>query len=379
MKICFILDNFYPHIGGAERVFSIISQKLSVLGHRVRIVTCTNQKKEYSSEYFPGVKVFYYPWANYFDHPIPKTNDFSAHVEWADIVHTATYSVSYPALKAAQKYNKPCVISPFEILGNKWYLVEPNILKATAFYLVEKFSVVQPYNVWTAISNSTAKDIENLGIPKKKIKTTYLGIDDNIWNPTIKTKDLGSLLGFDNKSKIFLYYGRPGKPKGIFVLLDAINIIKDQIDKNIKFGLILSNKPEKERTKFINQVKKQKLENIVHIVDSVKEDKDLASYVKSAFCVIVPSITEGFGFCAAETCSIEIPIIASNAGSLPEVVSGKHLFFENKNSIDLGEKILQASKGNFCLEKKKVFSWDKTVSLLESIYNQLKTNNKEPQ
>ncbi len=49
---------------------------------------------------------------------------------------------------------------------------------------------------------------------------------------------------------------------------------------------------------------------------------EIPAYIKAADCVIVPSLAEGFGFAAAETCAMDVPLVATNTTSLPEVVSG---------------------------------------------------------
>jgi glycosyltransferase involved in cell wall biosynthesis len=85
----------------------------------------------------------------------------------------------------------------------------------------------------------------------------------------------------------------------------------------------------------------------------------------------VPSITEGFGYTAAESCSLGKRIIASDGGSLPEVVSGQALFFENRNSKDLAAKILLAAKGEFENLDKKIFDWENSTKELLGIYENL--------
>ena len=55
--------------------------------------------------------------------------------------------------------------------------------------------------------------------------------------------------------------------------------------------------------------------------------------------------------------SVGIPIVVSNAGSLPEVASGKHLMFESKNYEDLADKVIKVSKGEYEETPIKKFQW----------------------
>jgi len=66
-----------------------------------------------------------------------------------------------------------------------------------------------------------------------------------------------------------------------------------------------------------------------------------------------------------------VPLIVSDTGSIPEVASGKVLFFENKNSDDLAKKLLLATKNKFTTIPPKKFHWDDTINKIEKIYTTL--------
>jgi hypothetical protein len=55
--------------------------------------------------------------------------------------------------------------------------------------------------------------------------------------------------------------------------------------------------------------------------------------------VVVPSITEGFGFSALEACQLGTPLIYSDGCSLPEVTYGKVLDFANRDADQLEDRI----------------------------------------
>ena len=198
----------------------------------------------------------------------------------------------------------------------------------------------------------------------------YHGVDYSIWNPQVQEKSLNKLFNLDSGQKIFLYNGRPGQTKGVFVLLEAIRKIKNKIPRDFKFGFILSRKPEGERKKFENLVHEYDLENLVKITDSLPYP-ELPGYRKNAFAFLVPSLTEGFGFAAAETCALGVPVIASDAGSLPEVVGGKALFFRSGNADDLAEKIMLATKDKFENIPEKKFEWETAINEVEKMYQEI--------
>ena len=178
-------------------------------------------------------------------------------------------------------------------------------------------------------------------------------------NPTIY-----ELFKVNKDKKIFLYFGRYGKTKGTNILFKAISLIQNKIPKDFAFGFVTDN-PEA----ITADVKKYKIRpEIVLNHQAVPHDK-IANVIKTAYCVIVPSITEGFGFTTAETCQLGTPVICSDTGSLPEVVSGKCLVFQNRNHYELSKKIIAAAQNRFKMRPKKNFDWSISAKAISELYH----------
>ena len=75
-------------------------------------------------------------------------------------------------------------------------------------------------------------------------------------------------------------------------------------------------------------MEREGLSDIVRIRNSLPRNQQLRVVSEADLCVI-PSVTEGFGFAAVEACHYGRPVICSDAGALPEVVSGRVRFFRN--------------------------------------------------
>ena len=360
MNICFVLEHAHPHYGGVETAFHELGKKLVEKGHTVTVLTSQSGGKT-ATQSVSGIQYHYFPWKSYFGHAIPEKIDIEPYIKTADIIHTTTYTAAPLTSHIAQKYHKPCILTVHEVLGGKWFWVEDNPLKAVLYYLFERFVLYHHFTHYHAVSASTKKDLVKAGIPTSKISVIYHGV----------SKEFNTSQSSTSLSNTFLYYGRPGKTKGIFILLKAIQLICERLPKQYSFQFILSNDPPTERRKFENLVKEYNLEGRVTICTSLKRE-ELIRTILNVYCVIVPSITEGFGFTAAEASSLDKPLIISDAGSLPEVASGKVLQFKNRDSIDLGEKILQATRDLFDVIPEKKFDWEITVSQMEKLYNTLR-------
>jgi len=365
MKICFILENFYPKTGGGEILFYNLAKRLVQEGHSVRVVTSHFDKTK-KEELLDGIKIYRYKWPSFLNHAIAKKSDLEPHVRWADIVHTSTYTAAIPALRVSNKYGKHCIITVHEVLGRKWYWVENPII-ATLLFIFEEYVVRQNFDAYHCVSKATAGDLENAGVDRERIFTIYPGVDiaKSKESPTIY-----KLFSINKTKKIFLYYGRYGKTKGINILLKAIALVQTQIPKEFMFGFVTDN-PEK----IADDIKKYGINpEIILNHLGVPHDK-ISGIIKSAYCVIVPSITEGFGFTTAETCQLSTPVICSDAGSLLEVVSGKCSVFENRNHFDLVQKIKLAVKIQFGFIIPRHFLWVKTDRAIEELYQKLLKDN----
>ncbi len=69
--------------------------------------------------------------------------------------------------------------------------------------------------------------------------------------------------------------------------------------------------------------------------------EELRKYYSEAFCLVYPSLNEGFGYPPLKAMACEVPVIASTAASIPEVCASAALYFSPTNSDDLANRILQ--------------------------------------
>lgn len=366
MKICFVLAHFPPHIGGGETLFKQYTTRLARSGCEVKVLTSNSGGIE-GTVREDGVEITYFPWAGPFGHPIPRKSDLYETIEWSDIVHTATFTPGPVALSAAKKIGRPCLITVYEALGKKLFWIE-NKIKSSMFYLFERYAIKKDYSMFHAISQATKRDLVAQGVDEQRIITIYPGVDEAFYDclPLDHHGEATEAFGL-NQRKVFLFYGRPGKTKGVFILLDAIRTARANLAKDFEFVFVITREPSAEHKLFRRLVETYRLDDIVTIRDSLSAD-ELIRTIQGAYCVIIPSITEGFGYAAAESCALGKPVVASDGGSLPEVISGRVLMFKNRDSDDLAEKIVEASHGQFTEISRKVFSWETSINRLLNAY-----------
>lgn len=371
MKIAMVLPHFYPYVGGGELMFYEVARRLVSLGHEVRVVA-RNVGEEYLGEKnVDGIQIRYCKWKSAFGHPLPKYKDIEDVIEWCDVVHTSIFTTAPVTAKLARKYGKPSLLTVYEVRGFKWFWTDV-FYRALVYFAVEQFCTRQKFDRYHAISEATKKDfLKYCG--KKDITRVYLASDLN--DERLSDISLSDHFGIRNK-KVFLYYGRPGRTKGVSVYEKAIAILKKGGTdlSGVRFCFLLGAEPEKPRKEFLRSVVDDGLKGIVKIRASVSRG-ELLSCIKQADCVVVPSITEGFGFSALEACQSGTPLIVSDAGSLPEVIYGKCLTFKNRDANALAGRIKAViEKGDAAFDDiaEKSFSVDEMTNGILKIYGEMK-------
>jgi glycosyltransferase involved in cell wall biosynthesis len=85
--------------------------------------------------------------------------------------------------------------------------------------------------------------------------------------------------------------------------------------------------------------------DLVHFCDDLDEEGLTIAY-NSAKAVIVPSLSEGFGFPVLEAMACGTPVASSTGGSLPEVGGNIPFYFDPQNNdqlVDALEEVIQIS------------------------------------
>lgn len=159
------------------------------------------------------------------------------------------------------------------------------------------------------VSECSAREIERLmEIPSSRIRVVYNGIDTDVFR---------SLDGLPKKSNSLIFVGNTeDRKKGIIYLLQAIKKLEN--DCPVKLTIIDGGAPEAQYVPALMQ--RINLDGRVTFARRLSGD-DLVKWYAAADIAIVPSMFEGFGLPAAEAMACEVPVIAFDAGALPELVA----------------------------------------------------------
>ncbi len=212
-------------------------------------------------------------------------------------------------------------------------------------------------------SEATAREVHTrLGLPTKKLFTIPLGFDKQSISPlNLKRKPF------------FLVLGRHDPHKNIVGVLKALSLLSETEievwfvgpqDKRYTLSLkkIADNLGVSKRCRWIPWV----------------SDNERLRLLNTCQALVIASFWEGFGLPALEAMACNTPVIASNAGALPEVVADAGLLVNPKNPgtiADAMKQIILSSSLRHSLvtrgqSRTEIYNWERSARLVESLlYN----------
>jgi D-inositol-3-phosphate glycosyltransferase len=374
MKILFVVAKYYPYVGGAELLFQRLAEGLVERGHKVTVLTARLKGSE-KTEIFNGVQIERIS-LPLLENPLLFSVFAIRRViktaKGFEIIHTASNYSGLAAFIGAKLRRKKIVLTCHEVLGNRWRLAVSRKLLSWIYQTIERLIISLPFDQYVSISKATNKDLIALGIPPEKTEVIYCGVDRGEFDSMVgdNGRDTDIKLQHPGVDFIYLYYGRPGITKGLPYLIEAVPLVAKKIPSS-KLVMVLSSSPAKEYQNVKKKILERCLEEKISLVPSFDQREDLFSYIAKADCIVIPSLTEGFGFTTVEASALDPVVVATTAGSIPEVIFGNHVLVEPANSEALAEGICQAFCGEFDHHTQKEFSWDKMVQSYNVVYQRM--------
>ncbi|WP_434643716.1 glycosyltransferase family 4 protein [Thermoanaerobacterium thermosaccharolyticum] len=296
---------------------------------------------------------------------LTKKYDLKAIPKLVKLINENNYDIIHVHLFPAQYF---CAIASLFTKGKKYVFTEHNDYNKRRdkiiFKIIEKFTYAR-YTKIICISKSV-KDSLLRWLPHliDKVEIIYNGI------PLLTPKNISGNYDYD----IILIGSLRDKQKGVDVLLKAVKIIENEINKVAIVG------DGKLKNDLINLRDKLGLRNKIEFL-GFRENID--SLLEKSKIFVLPSRWEGFGLVIVEAMSKAKPIIASNVGGIPEIIkNGKTgILVEPENELELAnaiEKLLNNTEYAEYLGKNAYndainrFSIETYVKNLRKLYMSLK-------
>jgi len=179
-----------------------------------------------------------------------------------------------------------------------------------------------PSDAVIAVSNSIKNNLTRVHIiPESRMYVIYNCID---------SADVNYISNHDNEIPVLFSAGWFSRDKGFDIVFEAIRKIK------CRFQYILIGTGPEE-IKYMEKAKEIGPNVIIKSPES-----DISSYYLNCDICIIPSRTEGLSYIALESGKFSVPVIASDSGGIPEIITDNEtgILFRSNDPVDLTEKIL---------------------------------------
>lgn len=232
---------------------------------------------------------------------------------------------------------------------------------STLLHHWQKKRAILASDVVVCISENTKADLIHF-IPEaaeKEIRVIYNGVSDSFY-PQTSAQNLKATA----KSSI-IFIGSRASYKNFNSLVLAMKML---VDKN----LVIVGGGELTDSEF-TLLENNCAERYSHF--TFVSNSQLNALYNDAFCLVYPSLYEGFGIPAVEAMKAGCPVIAANSSSLPEVCGDAAILLDVVNEDSIFKAVQSLKDTNYRrklvilgLANSKRFSWDKMFQDLNDIY-----------
>ncbi len=229
----------------------------------------------------------------------------------ADVLHAHwAIPTGPPAVMAARRLKVPSVITMHG--GDVYVNPEQGYDFPTRWYVRPPLKwTLNHVNALTAITEDCRQHALRAGAPDQAIRIIFNGTDLRRFSPSPTGNRVDPRFGPQMIFACRQLFPR----KGIRFLVEAVAQLKPQYP-NLR--LILAGDGF-ERPALQQLAEERGIAGDVTFLGWVP-NVDLPQYYRAAILSVIPSLEEGFGIPAAEAMGCEVPVVASDAGGLPEVV-----------------------------------------------------------
>ena len=358
-----------PLAGGAEVHLEELLRRIVARGHKVTLF-CSGYGDAKPEENIEGVYIIrrgnrynFNLVAPFYLRKLVKNGNFDVLIE--DINKIPFYTPLYlniPTLVVIPHLFSTSVFKEINfLLGLYIYLSE---MPLVSVYRGHKFNV---------ISESTASDMIQKGIPSDDISVIHCGIDNSIYSYD------SNINKYDEPT--IPYLGRIKKYKSIDHLIYAFNKVQKYIP-NVRLNIVGSGN-------YLDSLKelsgKLKLGDKVYFAGYVSVEKKV-EYLRKSHVAVYPSLKEGWGLTNIEANACGTGVIAANSPGLRDSVSdGETGFLYDYGNIgqlaEKIEKILQDKNKRTSLEDggrrwAQKFSWDDAADSFLDLLNSVADGDK---
>jgi len=215
-------------------------------------------------------------------------------------------------------------------------------------------------------SEFTQRDMhETLGVPNEKMLVTYQApfVPEN---KELRIKNYGDVLKkFAISKPYILYVGAAYPHKNLENVVKAWKIFGE---KHPEYHLVLAGKENFFYKRLVQTQEWKDLKNVIYT--GFVPDEELEVLYREAKLFVFPSLYEGFGLPPLEALARGVPVVASSASCLPEVLQDAVLYFDPTSPEEIATVLEQGIEAPIVggEEFVKQYSWDELARQTRELY-----------
>ena len=366
MKIAFDHQIFTTQkYGGVSRYIVNLSKELLFLNQDVKIFSTLFINKYLNTiekKYIKGYGPLLYP--EKFSKLLMFINNYTTKkeiIKWKpSVIHETYYSKIITS-----NFNSPKILTVHDMIHEN-FMNQPEMIAKNKKVLEDKKKSILRADEIICVSENTKKDLLNYyNINQDKISVIHLAVDE------IFKTNLNDEIFYMNEAPYLLYVGKRGGYKNFTSFITSI-AKSDKLKKDFKIVYFGSDNFSKSDRLYFNKIGLK--EN--QIIHKNGNDLLLKSLYQNAKALVYPTFYEGFGLPPLEAMANNCPVIASNRGSIPEILGDAAEFFEPdsiESMIFAIENVVYSEKRTQELikngsDRNKQFSWTKTAKKTLQVY-----------
>jgi glycosyltransferase involved in cell wall biosynthesis len=290
-----------------------------------------------------------------------------------NIYHSTNYMIPLLAFPKNKQGAITCVVTIHDVIPLLFPEHAPKSKKSRVFPVYRRLMKEIGARADAIITDSKTSAVDvarTLEIPtqnRAKIQHVYCGVAEHF-----RPNDSRSARSKNDRRQV-LFVGRTDPYKNLVHLVEVLAEVIPMLP--FPLALTVAGSPDPRYPEAKQVVERLGIGDRVRWTGYITDDA-LAELYREADVLVHPSRYEGFGLQVAEAMASGLPVICSNAGSLPEVAGDATLIVDPDDSDGLKRDIMRvltepglaaslAAKG---LERSKQFTWDKTARETLKIY-----------
>ncbi|MFC0559909.1 N-acetyl-alpha-D-glucosaminyl L-malate synthase BshA [Halalkalibacter alkalisediminis] len=302
----------YPTVGGSGVIATELGKLLAERGHEVHFITSSvpfRLDRVYPNIYYHEVEVNQYSVFQYPPYDLTLASKMAevAKRQKLDLIHVH-YAVPHAI----------CAILAKQMLGNQLKIM--TTLHGTDITVlgydpslkdIIKFGIEQS-DLVTAVSNDLVTQTRELVTTEKEIETVYNFIDERVYTK-LDTEELKGHYKIAKDERVIIHISNFRPVKRIPDIVKSFALISKKVKSKL---LLIGNGPELSIARQL--VRELEIEDKVLFLGN---QKHIAELLSMSDLMLLLSEKESFGLVALEAMACGVPVIGTNAGGIPEVIT----------------------------------------------------------